>query len=333
MVSRKPWTAGPKARRRIRSVLTRLMPILTLIRSAGVSRMARAVNGSSRALPPKPEVDQLHAAEGGGERGPGGGGARGVGAVADRTAVVQPDPAAPVARHGLDRGVGAQGDELGGLVVRQPDLDVLQPSGRPVKRRVPTGPGRDLGDAGGHVDGQGVAARSRRPGRPVGRRRAGRTRRPAGAGRPRRPAWWAACPARRRSPGSGRPAVRRRAGPRHGQLAGRCTGRGPGRAAGAAARRAAVCSRSRAPRRRSAVMGVVTSGWVRGVAHGDRVAAVGRARVHGRRFGRSGLGRSARVRARASCAAGRRGRRGPGSRSPAVSGALWLNPPPDSRLT
>ncbi len=43
MVSRKPCTAGVKARRRIRSVLTRLMPILMLIRSAGASRRARAV--------------------------------------------------------------------------------------------------------------------------------------------------------------------------------------------------------------------------------------------------------------------------------------------------
>ena len=33
-----------------------LMPTLTLIRSAGVSRMARAVNGSSSAPPPKPRL-------------------------------------------------------------------------------------------------------------------------------------------------------------------------------------------------------------------------------------------------------------------------------------
>lgn len=55
-VSRKPWTAGVKARRRITSVLTRLMPALTLIRSAGASRRVRAVNGSSRALPAKPRL-------------------------------------------------------------------------------------------------------------------------------------------------------------------------------------------------------------------------------------------------------------------------------------
>ncbi len=55
-VSRKPWTAAVKARRRITSWLTRLMPILRLIRSAGVSRMVRAVNGSSRALPLKPRL-------------------------------------------------------------------------------------------------------------------------------------------------------------------------------------------------------------------------------------------------------------------------------------
>ncbi len=56
MVSRKPCTAGVKARSRIRSVLTRLIPSLRLIRSAGVSRMVRAVNGSSRALPPSPRL-------------------------------------------------------------------------------------------------------------------------------------------------------------------------------------------------------------------------------------------------------------------------------------
>ena len=64
MVSRKPWTAGPNARSRIRSALTTLMPILTLIRSAGVSRMARAVNGSSSALPPKPRLTSSTPAEG-----------------------------------------------------------------------------------------------------------------------------------------------------------------------------------------------------------------------------------------------------------------------------
>jgi hypothetical protein len=56
MVSRKPWTAGPNARTRIRSALTILMPILTLMRSAGVSRIARAVNGSSIALPARPRL-------------------------------------------------------------------------------------------------------------------------------------------------------------------------------------------------------------------------------------------------------------------------------------
>ena len=54
IVSRNPSTAGASARSRIRSVLTRLMPIFTLTRSAGVSRIVRAVNGSSSALPPNP---------------------------------------------------------------------------------------------------------------------------------------------------------------------------------------------------------------------------------------------------------------------------------------
>ena len=47
---------GGKARSRISSVLARLMPSLRLIRSAGVSRRVRAVNGSSRALPPRPRL-------------------------------------------------------------------------------------------------------------------------------------------------------------------------------------------------------------------------------------------------------------------------------------
>jgi hypothetical protein len=56
MVSMKPCTAGPNARRRITSRLTRLIPILTLMRAAGVSRRTRATNGSSRALPPNPRL-------------------------------------------------------------------------------------------------------------------------------------------------------------------------------------------------------------------------------------------------------------------------------------
>ena len=56
IVSRKPCTAGANARRRIRSVFTMLMPIFTLTRSAGVSRIARAVHGSSRALPANPRL-------------------------------------------------------------------------------------------------------------------------------------------------------------------------------------------------------------------------------------------------------------------------------------
>ena len=56
MVSRKPWTAGAKVRSRMPSRFTTLMPTLTLTRSAGVSRMARAVNGSSSAPPPNPRL-------------------------------------------------------------------------------------------------------------------------------------------------------------------------------------------------------------------------------------------------------------------------------------
>src|SRR5690606_35059929 len=103
------------------------------------------------------EVDQLRVAAGGGQRGPGGGGGGGVGAVADRAAVVQPHPAAPV-RFGLDGGVGAQRDELGGLVVRQPDLDVLGAVGQAGEAQGGDGAGPVLRGAGGHVDGEGVAA-------------------------------------------------------------------------------------------------------------------------------------------------------------------------------
>ena len=100
-----------------------LMPILTLTRSAGVSRMVRAVNGSSSALPARPEVDQLHAAPLRGQCGPGGARALGDRALADRAAVVQPDRA--VARGREHRRVGAQLDEVGGLAPRQPQLDQL----------------------------------------------------------------------------------------------------------------------------------------------------------------------------------------------------------------
>ncbi len=58
IVSRNPCTAGPNARTRIRSVLTRLMPSFRLITSAGKSRIVRAVNGSSKALPPKPRLNR-----------------------------------------------------------------------------------------------------------------------------------------------------------------------------------------------------------------------------------------------------------------------------------
>lgn len=104
----------------------------------------------------QPEVDQLGPAQGRGERGPGGGGARRVGAVADRAAVVQPHPAAPV-RYGFHRGVGAQRDEFGGLVVRQPDLHVLDGVRQTGEAHGAHRAGPVLGGAGGQVDGEGVA--------------------------------------------------------------------------------------------------------------------------------------------------------------------------------
>ena len=87
---------------------------------------------------------------------------------------------------------------------------------------------------------------------------AGRRRRPGGAVRRRRPAWSAACPARWRWRGCGRPAVRRTAAPRPSPAGGRCTGRGPRPGSRCGSTPSAVCSVSRAPRTRSAVTGVVS---------------------------------------------------------------------------
>lgn len=74
--------------------------------------------------------------------------------------MVQPHLAAgaPEGRGGLHGRVRAQGDELGGLVVRQPDLDGLGgvgQTGEPERARLPR---RVLEGARAHVDGQGVAA-------------------------------------------------------------------------------------------------------------------------------------------------------------------------------
>ena len=103
------------------------------------------------------QVDQLDAPEPGGVRRPGRGGALGVGPVADRAAVVQPHPATRPG-HGRDRCIGAQGDQLGDLVVRQPDLDVLRPArqaGEPERLHRTRLEGRGTGR---HVDGADVAA-------------------------------------------------------------------------------------------------------------------------------------------------------------------------------
>src|SRR5699024_8999572 len=75
------------------------------------------------------QVDQFHTASIGGDDGPDGGGTRSVGAVADGAAVVQPHT--PLgAGDGFDGSIGTQRHELGGLVVGQPDLHVLAPSGQ-----------------------------------------------------------------------------------------------------------------------------------------------------------------------------------------------------------
>ena len=67
---------------------------------------------------------QCAAAPGGGQGRPRRARALGVRAVADRAAVMEPGPALPVSRR-LGRGIGAEGHQLGHLVVREPELDVL----------------------------------------------------------------------------------------------------------------------------------------------------------------------------------------------------------------
>ena len=143
MVSRKPWTAGAKSAASHQVGVDEVDAELDadevgwgVAQHAGDERVEQGAAAEA-------QVDQLHA---GARRRRCAGqvpvGLVGVGAVADRASVVQPHPAAAAGSR-LDGGVGAQGDEFGGLVVRQPDLDVLRSSaGSPAKRTVPTRPGR-----------------------------------------------------------------------------------------------------------------------------------------------------------------------------------------------
>jgi hypothetical protein len=106
--------------------------------------------------PAEAEVDQLHSRPGCDQRGPGPGRMRRVRAVADRAAVVQPD--APGRGDRLDRGIGAQGNELGGLVVRQPDLDRLRYGGQPGHAQCLRLTAAGLGGTGRQVDRDHIAA-------------------------------------------------------------------------------------------------------------------------------------------------------------------------------
>ena len=145
IVSRKPCTAGPNARRRIRSRFTMLMPTLTLTRSAGgVPHGAGRERVEQRAAG-EAEVDQLHAASLGSDRRPGGARAVGDRALADRAAVVQPDPA--VTRGGEDRRVRAQLHQVGGLAPRQPQLDELVAVRQPDEPHRAARPAPGLGPA------------------------------------------------------------------------------------------------------------------------------------------------------------------------------------------
>ena len=238
MVSRKPCTAGAKARRRIRSVLTRLMPILTLIRSAGVSRRARAVNGSSRALPPNPRLTSSTPPSEAASAGQVVVGLVGVGAVADRAAVVQPHLAVP---DPVPASTGASVRRATSSVISLCGSQIstsLTSAGRPVNRSGADRTGPGVGGPGGHVDGADVAAgRAGPPGEPavdeqvvdaVGTGRGALVGHLGGEHVQLDGRW----------PGCGGPAVRRRAGPRPWPAGRRGTARAPGRAAGAAARRA-----------------------------------------------------------------------------------------------
>ncbi|EGJ76478.1 hypothetical protein STTU_3689 [Streptomyces sp. Tu6071] len=107
------------------------------------------------------EVDEVHAPERGGPRGPRRARARRVGTVAHRTPVVHPHPAAPRGQR-LHGGVRAQGDEFRRLLVRQPDLDVLLARVEPVEaQRARLGARPGLAAPGGEVDDEGAPARDR----------------------------------------------------------------------------------------------------------------------------------------------------------------------------
>ena len=202
--------------------LTRLIPSLRLIRSAGVSRIARATNGSSRALPPRPRLTRSRPHQAGRDDRPRLGRVGRDGAVADRAAVVHPPAAgrpdggasgrrcagrrARSARRGAARsrrpcrpaGAGSS------RVVAAPAVKVLAPVIMSTSSTLPPGP---------------AVARGAR------RRRARRTTRPVAAVHRRSDAWWAG----RRAPAgwrrSGGRVVRRRAGPRRGAAGGRRSGR------------------------------------------------------------------------------------------------------------
>ncbi len=235
-VSRKPCTAGPKARSRITSVLTTLMPSLTLIRSAGVSRSARAVNGSSSALPASPRLISSTP-----PRDAASAGQVVVGLAASEPWLIELPWCSHTRRPRSgtgSTGVSARSATSSVLSLCGSQISTsLSASGSPVKRTVPTGPGRCSAVPVSRSMVR-VSPSARRRCRPGVRRRAARTRRRGGAVRRGRPAWWAGRPAPPWWRGCGRPAVRRRAGTPPGPAAGRRTGRGPARAAGAAAGRA-----------------------------------------------------------------------------------------------
>ena len=124
----------------MRSVFTRLMPILTLMRSAGVSRTTRAVKGSSSALPPSPRFTSWT---------PPAAAARAgqvvVGLAAFEPWLIELPWWTQVRRPSSVTGsTGASVRRVTSSVVSfhgSHSSTVFVPAGRPSKRTVPTGPG------------------------------------------------------------------------------------------------------------------------------------------------------------------------------------------------
>ncbi len=245
---------GGEARSRITSRLTRLMPVLTLIRSAGVSRMAWAVKGSKRALPPRPRLISSTPT-----RDAAWAGQVPVGPTSSEPWLIE----LPWCSHTLRPGSGAGST---GASVRRARSSVvslcgsqisivLRPSGRSVKVTVPGGPGRC--SAVPVIMSKVMVLPSGTLAGPV-RRPSTRSSysRPSGPGRSQGSAWCAGRRARRCGAAAEDQPYAGGLGLDHGQLRVGALGAGPG---GQSVRQHAVLGalQLQGARRRSAMMGVV----------------------------------------------------------------------------